>query len=80
MDWQLPEKKKFPAGSIYDVEDAKKAVAPLNLNLDNFQRVPRGSNGKAKLTGVALFFSHMFVSQHHVGEEGCSYIFRFKSS
>ena len=58
LDWQLPEKKKFPTAPIADVEDARKAVAPLNSNLDQFQLVPRGSNGKAKLTGAALF-AHM---------------------
>ena len=58
LDWQLPEKKKFPTAPIADVEDARKAVAPLNSNLDQFQLVPRGPNGKAKLTGAALF-AHM---------------------
>ena len=56
--WELPKKKKFPKSSIVDVEDSQKSAVTLNSHLYLFQLVPRGSNGKAKLTGAALF-AHM---------------------
>ena len=58
FDWKLPDKKRLPTTPIADVEYAQKYVAPLNESLDFFQLVPRGSNGKAKLTGAAIF-AHM---------------------
>ena len=70
LDWQLPEKKKFPTAPIADVEDAQKSVAPLNSNLGLFQLVPQGSNGKAKLTGAALFARMRSYRSSMLGREG----------
>ena len=50
LDWQLPEWKKLPTSTITDVEYVQEDVSPLNSN-------PRGSNGKLKLTGAAIFLT-----------------------
>ena len=56
--------------SIINVEDARKAVAPLNQNLDAFQFAWRGSNGKLKLNGEALFALILSILHMILGKSG----------
>ena len=63
LDMQLPSKESLPMAAIANLEDARKAVAPLNSDLSSFQLKPRGANGELKLKGEALF-AHMILHRN----------------